>query len=264
MDFNYRIIDNEIEIFEYIGFDEDEICIPTTIEGYDVISIAENTFRGLNVKHITFPERLKIIGDRAFFECNLLEDVRLPESMEVCEELAFYHCKSLKHVNMGGTKYILGHCFERCSMLEEVNVSDDAYILGVNCFAYCTSLENINIPRGLCRLEQNTFMGCKNLKQIRIPQNVSYIGNNCFRDCINLNIIEIEGMDINFESEVFICYEWKRPMKMDGSEDERYKPKSKVLETPNKTIFCLPGSSKGMHEAQKYLVNLWKIKYRRV
>ena len=66
-------------------------------------------------------------------------------------------------------------------------------------------------------------------------------------NCIGLNQIEIEGIEVSFGSDVFTCYEWKRPTKMDGTEDERYKPKSKRLDMANKILFCLAGSS-----AQKY------------
>ena len=58
--------------------------------GYTHIKTEERYFR-VNLKHVTFPEGLKSIRERAFFRCNL-EEVDLPSSVSLIDTAAFDEC----------------------------------------------------------------------------------------------------------------------------------------------------------------------------
>ena len=66
--------------------------------GYTHIKTEERYFR-VNLKHVTFPEGLKSIRERAFFRCNL-EEVDLPSSVSLIEAAAFDECCYMKSMTV--------------------------------------------------------------------------------------------------------------------------------------------------------------------
>jgi hypothetical protein len=75
-DYNYTVLDDgTVKIGAYIGSDE-EVNIPSTIEGKKVTSI----------------------GKGAFYDCTSLESVTIPNSVTSIGDWAFYNCSGLTSI----------------------------------------------------------------------------------------------------------------------------------------------------------------------
>lgn len=74
----------------------------------------------------TIKEGTKVIGDRAFSECESLKSINIPNSVTSIGNSAFEGCDSLEYVNIPNSV---------------TSIEDDA-------FYECRKLKSINIPKG--------------------------------------------------------------------------------------------------------------------
>ena len=80
----YENTDGGIVITGYDGYlsDTTDFRIPESIEGKDVVAIADGAFAGReDLKKITLPATVKNIGKDAFKNCKNLEYVNIPEGV---------------------------------------------------------------------------------------------------------------------------------------------------------------------------------------
>ena len=91
---------------------EEEVCIFVKEEKY-------NYQKDIVVAII--PEGVKVIGYRAFFDCDNLKKVVLPASLEVIEWDAFYECEKLEEIVLPEQlKYIGERAFAKCRKLKNI------------------------------------------------------------------------------------------------------------------------------------------------
>lgn len=98
-DFEYEILDGEVEITGYIGTDRD-IVIPDEIEGRPVTSIGKSAFRGYDLLTLVIPESVVCIEEYAFSRCKCLTDVELPDGLEFLGASAFADCENLQTLKL--------------------------------------------------------------------------------------------------------------------------------------------------------------------
>ena len=71
------------------------------------------------LRHVHFPDSLRVIGEMAFWESGLFE-VTLPESLLRIEENAFWNCTDLKRITVPGRPTWIGlNAFGGCDNLSE-------------------------------------------------------------------------------------------------------------------------------------------------
>lgn len=92
------------------------------------------------------PSSVRIIGNRAFFHCNIMEDLVIPEGVKIIGDEVFYGCSSLKSICLPET-------------LTEI---------GGNAFEGCNTLTSIVIPKNVTKIFNNIFAGCYNLTSIMV------------------------------------------------------------------------------------------------
>lgn len=68
------------------GFNEDyvgAVDIPSTLQGYPVVDIAQNAFNNCdNITSVTIPEGISSIPYRTFYDCDNITNVTLPSSIK--------------------------------------------------------------------------------------------------------------------------------------------------------------------------------------
>lgn len=86
--FTYTTSGSKATITGYTG-DDEELIIPSYIDGYKVESIADSAFSSEVLKRVTVPNGVKSIGWFAFYACPAMTSITLPESIESIGHSAF-------------------------------------------------------------------------------------------------------------------------------------------------------------------------------
>jgi hypothetical protein len=124
---------------------------------------------------VTIPSNVKEIGSSAF--CNLDEQnnsnmtgINIPNSVKVIGERAFYNCSNLKNVVIpNGVTEIGAGAFEECKALQDIVIPDSVKEIGDEAFWACRSLKKIKIPNNGIHLSDNIFHYCEQLNDIDLP-----------------------------------------------------------------------------------------------
>lgn len=145
-----------------------------------------------NITSIRFesPSRCEYIGDYAFADCGLLEEVILPPCLKSLGEATFKDCVSLKRIVIPiGVKAIPSHCFYGCSALEDVELHSEITDIAKLAFIYCSSLETLDLPAGLTHIGNNAFTRCESLTEVVVPSEVTELESYAFSDCVSLRTL---------------------------------------------------------------------------
>ena len=111
---------------------------------------------------VTFPSRLKTIGDNAFYDCDRLIAVVLPDSVSKIGTACFSCCDRLSTVTFGsGLKAIGTSAFDSCARLETVNFKNGLESVASNAFTNCPITELI-FPDTVTTLSATAFSTNRN------------------------------------------------------------------------------------------------------
>ena len=160
---------------------------------------------------VIIPDYVEIIGDEAFKDCKLLEEIHIPDSVISIGENAFRGCKSLHLVTLSKNLEEIGYgAFYKCISLKEIIIPDSVTEIGSFAFSHCENLRtlilpkslkiipncafswtqsllNIEIPNNVIEIEANAFNGCKSLTKLFLSSNIVKMGDS-FNFCDNLNL----------------------------------------------------------------------------
>ena len=107
----------------YIGNDSN-VIIPSEVNGVPVTQIGSGAFTGANrhdIKSVSIPDSVTIIGAMAFFDCSGLTSVVIPDSVTDIGAYAFMLCPKLSTVTLGSNVAQIGiFAFYYCHNLVEV------------------------------------------------------------------------------------------------------------------------------------------------
>lgn len=92
--YRYSLQDGQVTILEYLG-GSGTVTLPSEIDGYPVVAIADGAFRGQDISGVILPDTLESIGWFAFAGCVRLETIVLPRSVQDIAYGAFDHCTHL-------------------------------------------------------------------------------------------------------------------------------------------------------------------------
>ncbi len=157
------------------NFSGGEITIPATIEkggiSYPVTGVGDRAFYNCDaLENVTFSGNADSIGDYAFYSCDALESVTFSDDVGSIRGLAFYSCDALENVTFSGNVgNIEGHAFWNCDSLENVTFSGNVGNIEGHAFWNCDSLESIIFSGDVDSIGDNAFEGCDALKTIYVP-----------------------------------------------------------------------------------------------
>lgn len=214
-----------------------EILFPQDVEeiGEKAFSCPSRIFNMTNygeikiesgITDITVPKSIKRIGDKAFYGCEKLKNIRISEPLEYLGREAFYNTAWLNGLPEGfavlgddilycykgelpknavltipeGIKYIAGGAFAATSSAgisgsaannTSVVISDGVKFIGEEVFYGCLSLTSVKLPGDLLSIPKAMFAQCENLVKVEMFDDVTEIGQSAFSFCGTLKEISV-------------------------------------------------------------------------
>ena len=164
-----------------------------------------------DIKNISIPNSVRIIGDFAFYDCYGLKSLTLPTNLESIGVRAFYRCNKISSINIPASVTNIGRsAFSNCSSLssiyitdlgawcnitfapsEHVGENDKPLGISYNLYLNGEKLTNMVIPEGVTKINACAFSGCVSLTQVTIPEGVTQIEPNTFAQCTSLTGISL-------------------------------------------------------------------------
>ena len=92
--FGYTVNSICAELYRYTGSDKD-VRIPESIDGYDVLKIAEYCFYGDDIDEVAIPGTVASIEQNAFADSEKLEKAYISDSVTAIADNAFDNCQNL-------------------------------------------------------------------------------------------------------------------------------------------------------------------------
>ncbi len=230
-DFEYSLTaEGNAIISNYFGYEEN-LAFPDEIDGHSVIAIGNNNVHlrviyGRDILSITIPEGVEYIGKEAFKGWKTLERVSFPDSLKTIESRAFYDCQSLREIILPAVTYMGCGVFWECTaskisipgtlkevpqdafrsvrinQLEELIIAEGVESIGQAAFRnlHLKKSENglfLNLPSTLNYIGEFAFSGLNIAGDLVIPNGVEEINSFAFRSYSNLNtVIFPEGLKL--------------------------------------------------------------------
>ena len=151
---------------------------------------------------IVIPSNVKIIGEGAFGDCELIDSIYIPQNVKRIEsgwlsddiEEILIKVDSLEHwCNVDFNRYI-----ETYSIILEVNgeiiadkliIPNGVKVIESYTFSYCESLTEVVFPSSVERIEVGAFANCSKLKKVSLPESLTSIATKAFESCYELESV---------------------------------------------------------------------------
>lgn len=154
----------------YVSYGYDDSGAITTAKLNNFTEIPASLFEGsATLKTVDFSNSPNItsIGNRAFYNCQALENVQIPDTVTSIGEYAFYQCAKLKEVTIpNGVTVINNYTFSRCISLNKVIIPDTVTTINMGAFSDCNRLYSVTLGSGLTKIVSEAFEGCSKLVEI--------------------------------------------------------------------------------------------------
>ena len=196
-----------------------------------VMTIGQYAFLGCNLKELTLPSTVTMIGSRAFvsnnrfqsitcnattppslgenaFNHNISTTVKVPLSSiaayRQAEGWKVFTNYSGGEVVADGITYRIDEngamvavaeaTLTEANILSAVEFEGNQYPvikINDNVFADNTNLTAVTLPKGLVEIGASAFLGCQNLESVVLPESLTTFGRDAFNDCRLLKAIKI-------------------------------------------------------------------------
>lgn len=228
---NYHTDYGEVTITSVTPADITELEIPSEIKGCPVTAIDEYAFGdNTELKSVTIPSTVKIIGKDAFSSCKKLERVFITDVGSWCNidfstQLSnpLYYAKRLYlHSDLVtdlviplGVTSVSRNAFINCSVIKSVNVPSTCTLLNDYAFKNCTGINKVYVSNlsAWCAIEfgdetsnplyyaDELYVNDTLVSDLIIPSGVTTIGKDNFRGCKNLLSVtvpsSVESIGVN-------------------------------------------------------------------
>lgn len=155
-----------------------KLIIPSTIDDYDVTTIAKSAFSGnLKIKSVEFPDSITCIYQYAFQNCSNLSSINYPVGL--IDNNDYYY------------KYYGGNIFAGTS-IRTIEIPEGITYVPNYVFAG-SSLKYVTLPEGLETINANSFSNCTDLIHVNIPDSVVSISDTAFNGANKVTIHCSEG-----------------------------------------------------------------------
>jgi len=193
--YSFSLVDGEATIDGYTGVGG-AVTIPSSIEGYPVVSIGEDAFYGCTkLTGVTFPDSVTSIGESAFYGCSSLVSLSIPDTVTSLDNSVFADCTGLKQLALPRELTTLGRgVFSGCTGLTSVDIPQGTDSSGVyGTFEGCTGLKYVNIENRVTSLGDEVFANCTALIGVTMHEKLASIGTDAFSGCGKFTIFGDRG-----------------------------------------------------------------------
>lgn len=200
-DFTYHnITQSQISIDKYHG-ESEQLEIPDKISGQQVIEIGEKAFsNNLMLENVQLPDSVMAINDSAYFGCRNLKSIRFSLGIRKIGKNAFAECESLKNVQIHSKLDYLGNNAFTLSGIENVEI-EAIKEWGEESFSLCSKLVSISVKETV-RIPERCFLHDIYLEKVRV-RNKPEIADSAFNDCRRFFAVEYgEWSFSNFREEI--------------------------------------------------------------
>ncbi len=155
-------------------------------------NIKSNSYQN-GVGVIVFDNTLTTVGDRAFYNNQLLTKVILSATVKTIGASAFEGCTSLNGTCPIPTNIetIGDRAFYGCVQLTTVNIGNDCTSIGSEAFYNIANLTSLTIGSKVKTIGSKAFFYCQKLSSVYIPNSVTTIGSSVFENCIALSSVTL-------------------------------------------------------------------------
>lgn len=185
--------DQSIAIQRYQG-SEEEVLIPSQIEGRPVKEILRYAFTMTEVTGIELSEGIEVIAPEAFAMSESLRRVSLPSTIREIGAGAFKSCELLREIEFphGNDRYfteagVLYDRREQALVLCPPGLELESFVvpLGIKtisaaAFYLNRKLSRVSLPLSLEKIESEAFLFTRALPMIELPPTLREIGESCF------------------------------------------------------------------------------------
>jgi len=170
-----------------------DLSLPSDVGGKPIRVIADRAFYNCtSLTSVTIPNSVTSIGDYAFWNCTGLTSITIPNSVTSIGDYAFYNCSSLTSATIGNSVTSIGNfAFGYCTSLTSVTIGNSVTSIGGYAFYDCTSLTSIIIPDSVISIGDEAFRNCTGLISATIGNSVTSIGSGTFWGCSSLTSVTI-------------------------------------------------------------------------
>lgn len=183
-DFEYEILNGTSVVITAYKGNGGAVDIPNEIEGLPVEVIGQAAFStNSSITSVTIPDSVTDIEFLAFWNCPLLQEVKLGKNVASVGESAFAECAKLKSVTGGENLKVIGKsAFSMCFALDSFTIPEsvekiDEYGL------YYSALESVTVPENTKTIGRSAFGSSPNLTSVKILASDAVIGRYVFTDC---------------------------------------------------------------------------------
>lgn len=173
--------DATLEVLVGTARNLEKIVIPEEHNGAKVTKIAEDGFKNLeNLKSISIPDTVTIIGARAFENCTSLKSVAIPQKVSEIGNDAFKYCSfETATIPVNAISSIPKEMLKKVTVLgDEI----DNCTITTGAFADCELLSIVILPNGAI-IKEGAFDTCSLLESIVIPEKIVEVESGAFKNC---------------------------------------------------------------------------------
>lgn len=197
---------------------EENLVIPETIDGYEVVALGDNTFMdNTTAKTITIPSTVIGTGLYTFFGCTGVTEYIVDPDNEYYEAvdgilyaedqtyLVQYPIgKNPTEFTVPDKVYDIGNsAFAECKSLKTVTIPDSVKQIGVWAFAGCTALTAVTLPSTMTKIEDFCFAYDTAITEFNIPDTIQTICAGAFAGCKGMTAFKIPTACTTIEQAAF-------------------------------------------------------------
>jgi len=147
------------------------ISIPSKLNNYSVVAIAEGAFIDCKISSVIIPEGVSLDEGRAFVSCDNLTTVRLPEGLTSTGLATFHSCRKLQSINLPSTLVCIeDEAFENCALLKEISLPANLITIGKEAFKN-SAITKMIIPAKVETIHSSAFRHCNSLTSLSVAEN---------------------------------------------------------------------------------------------